>query len=73
MELEKAEAIIEAMLFSSGSVIKIKDIMNVIELGSEDIEKIMQKMKTKYDSKNSGIELIKIEDRLSIMYKKRVL
>lgn len=70
MDLEKAEAIIEAMLFSTGSIISIKDIMNVIELGSEDIEKIMQKMKTKYDEKSSGIEIIKIEDGYQLCTKK---
>ena len=70
MELEKAEAIIEAMLFSTGSIITIKDIMNVIELGAEDIDKIIQKMKLKYETKNSGIELIKIEDGYQLCTKK---
>ena len=70
MDLEKAEAIIEAMLFSTGSTVTVKDIMNAIELGSEDIEKIMQNMKTKYDSKNSGIELIKVEDGYQLCTKK---
>ena len=70
MELEKAEAIIEAMLFSTGSIITIKDIMNIVELGSEDIEKIMQKMRTKYESENSGIELIKINDGYHLCTKK---
>ena len=70
MELEKAEAIIEAMLFSTGSIITIKDIMNIVELGSEDIEKIMQKMRTKYESENSGIELIKINDGYQLCTKK---
>ena len=70
MDLEKAEAIIEAMMFSTGSIITIKDIMNVIELGAEDIEKIMQKMKTKYDAKDSGIELIKVEDGYGLCTKK---
>ena len=70
MELEKAEAIIEAMLFSTGSIITIKDIMNIVELGSEDIEKIMQKMRTKYESENSGIELNKINDGYQLCTKK---
>ncbi len=70
MELEKAEAIIEAMLFSTGGIITIKDIMNIVELGSEDIEKIMQKMRAKYESKNSGIELIKAEDGYQLCTKK---
>ena len=70
MELEKAEAIIEAMLFSTGSIITIKDIMNIVELGIEDIEKIMQKMRIKYESSNSGIELVKINDGYQLCTKK---
>jgi segregation and condensation protein B len=70
MDLEKAEAIIEAMLFSTGSIVTIKDIMNALEIGSDDIEKIMQKMKIKYDSVNSGIELIKVEDGYQLCTKK---
>ena len=70
MELEKAEAIIEAMLFSTGSIITIKDIMNAVELGSEDIEKIMQKMRTKYEANSSGIELVRIEDGYQLCTKK---
>jgi len=70
MDVEKAEAIIEAMLFSTGSIITVKDIMNIVELGAEDIERIMQKMKNKYDTKNSGIELIKVDDGYQLCTKK---
>ena len=70
MDIEKAEAIIEAMLFSTGSIITIKDIMNAVELGASDIEKIMQKMKSKYDEQSSGIELIKIDDGYQLCTKK---
>ena len=70
MELEKAEAIIEAMLFSTGSIVTVKDIMNAIELGSEDIEKIIQKMKSKYEENNSGIELVKVDDGYELCTKK---
>ena len=70
MELEKAEAIIEAMLFSTGSIITVKDIMNCLEIGSEDIEKIMQKMRAKYEANNSGIELVKVEDGYQLCTKK---
>jgi segregation and condensation protein B len=70
MDIEKAEAIIEAMLFSTGSIITIKDIMNIVELGAEDIDRIMQKMKAKYDARNSGIELIKVDDGYQLCTKK---
>ena len=43
------------MLFSTGREVKIKEIMNALELGSEDIEKIMQNMKLKYEAEDIGI------------------
>ena len=70
MNLVKEQAIIEAMLFSTGREIKIKEIMNALEIGSEDIEKIMQNMKLKYDNEDSGIELIKVEDGYQLCTKK---
>ena len=70
MDLDKAQAIIEAMLFSTGSIITTKDIMNAIELGAEDIDKIMQSMKNKYNADNSGIELVQIEDGYQLCTKK---
>lgn len=70
MDLEKAQAIIEAMLFSTGREVKVKEIMNVLELGSEDIDKIMQNMKLKFEAENSGIELIKVEDGYQLCTKK---
>ena len=70
MDLEKLEAIIEAMLFSTGEIITTKDIMNILEIGNSDIEKIMQNIKSKFDSSSSGIELIKIEDGYQLCTKK---
>ena len=70
MDLEKCEAIIEAMLFSTGAVITTKDIMNILEIGSSDIDKIMQNIKNKFDSNSSGIELIKVEDGYQLCTKK---
>ena len=70
MDFSKTQAIIEAMLFSTGREVKINQIMNVLELGAEDIDKIMQNIKFKYDTENSGIELIKVDDGYQLCTKK---
>lgn len=70
MNLDKEQAIIEAMLFSTGREIKTKEIMNALEIGADDIDKIMQNMKIKYDAENSGVELIKVEDGYQLCTKK---
>ena len=72
MDLSREQAIIEAMLFASGREVKVKEIMNVLEIGAEDIDKIINNMKDKYNLPESGIELIKIEDGYQLCTKKEM-
>ncbi len=70
MEFSKEQSIIEAILFASGREVNIKELMNVLELGAEDIDKIILTLKNEYDSRNSGIEIIKINDNYQMCTKK---
>lgn len=70
MEFSKEESIIEAMLFAAGREVNVKEIMNVLELGAEDIDKIILKMKTDYKARNSGIEIIKVDDNYQLCTRK---
>lgn len=70
MEFSREQAIIEAMLFAAGREVKVKEIMNVLEIGAEDIDKIINLIKTRYDSENCGIEVIKVEDAYQLCTKK---
>lgn len=62
MEFSKEQSIIEAMLFAAGREVTVKEITNVLELGAEDIDKIILNMKTEYEARNSGIEIVKVND-----------
>ena len=62
MDIEKYKSIIEAILFSSGRVVEAKELMAILELSFEDIDKLMQNMKTEYDERQSGMEIIKIDN-----------
>ena len=62
MEFEKAQNIIEAMLFAAGRVVKVNELINAVELGAEDVDKIIETIKLEYNEKNKGIEIIKVED-----------
>ena len=70
MEFSKEQSIIEAMLFAAGREVTVKEIMNVLELGAEDIDKIILNMKTEYESRNSGMEIIKINDSYQLCTRK---
>lgn len=70
MGFSKEQAIIEAMLFAAGREVSVKEITNVLELGAEDIDKIILKIKTEYDARNSGLEIIKVDDSYQMCTKK---
>lgn len=70
MDFETKQAIIEAMMFSTGGIVTEHDIMKALEIGSSDIETIMLKLREKYNKVSSGIELLKIEDGYQLATKK---
>jgi len=70
MEYSKEQAIIEAMLFAAGRVVNVKEIVTVLEISAEDIDKIIQNMKMKYEENESGLEVIKVEDGYQLCTKK---
>ena len=72
MDIKKQQAIIEAMLFSSGREVTTKEIMNALEIGAEDIEKVMQTIKLKFDDESSGIELLRVNDSYQLCTKKEL-
>ena len=70
MAFSKEEAIIEAMLLAAEREESVKELTNVLELGAEDIDKIILKMKSEYVARNSGIEIIKVDNNYQLCTKK---
>ncbi len=72
MEAEKIKSIIEAILFSAGRVVKINELILVLEKNEEEIQNIIENMKEDYKKDNRGIEIIKIEDGYQLATKKEL-
>ena len=70
MGIEKTKAIIEAILFSVGRPVEIKELVMVLELGAEDIIQILENMKVEFEEQKRGIEIIKINDAYQLCTKK---
>lgn len=70
MELEKVQAIVEAILFSAGRIVKTSEIATVLEYTLEDTDRIIQNMITKYGENSRGIEIIKVDDGYQMASKK---
>ena len=70
MEIEKAKAVIEAILFACGREVKINELMSALELNGEDVLNIIENLKADYERDNRGIEIIKVNDGFQLTTKK---
>lgn len=70
MEIEKAKAVIEAILFACGREVKINELMSALELNGEDVLNIVESLKSDYERENRGIEIIKVNDGFQLTTKK---
>lgn len=70
MEIGKIKPIIEAILFASGRVVDIKELMAIFELSYYDIDSIIQNMKQEFEQNDRGIEIIKVEEGYQLCTKK---
>lgn len=70
MEIEKAKAIIEAILFACGREVKIKEFISTLEMNEEDVIKIIEKLNEEFNEKNRGIEIIRMNDSYQMCTKK---
>ena len=70
MEIDKIKAIIEAILFSSGRTVEMRELITTLEIPEEDIIQIIQNMQEEYKRENRGIEIIKMENGYTLCTKK---
>ena len=70
MEQEKLQGVIEAILFAAGRVVKIRELMTILEQTSDKIIETINLMQEEYAKENRGIEIVRIEDGYQINKKK---
>lgn len=70
MEIQKIKAIIEAILFATGRVVKIEELILALEIDKEQIQNIIKNMQEEY--KTRGIDLIKIDNGYQLCTKKEL-
>ena len=69
-ELDEKKAALEAILFASGREVKVNELMVALELGQDDVIGLLNNLKNRLSSPDSGIELIKVEDGYQLITKK---
>ena len=69
MERQKAEAVIEAILFTMGDSVEIDKLATVIEENVKTTKKILSEMKEKYEQDNRGNSLIELDGSVQLCTK----
>ncbi len=69
MDIEKTEAIIEAVLFTMGDSVDVDKLAVAIEHDVETTKKIIHNMMDKYDAADRGIKIIELENSFQMCTK----
>ena len=72
MESSKHKAIIEAILFSTGRAVSIKELELVLEISEKEIKEIISNMNEEYSKEDRGLEIITINNTFQMCSKKEL-
>ncbi|MBQ8913222.1 MAG: SMC-Scp complex subunit ScpB [Lachnospiraceae bacterium] len=67
--INKLEGAIEAILFSMGEAVPIKELAKALEVDEPTLEKVLNNMMDKYEADERGIKLVKLEDSYQLCTK----
>lgn len=62
MKFKECLAACEAVVFASGEPVHIDRLSQTLELGREDVEKLLHTIQDRYDEQESGVQLVRLED-----------
>lgn len=69
LEIQKLEAIIEAILFTMGESVELSKIAAAIEHDEETTKKIIHNMMDRYEAEDRGIKILELEDSFQMCTK----
>ena len=62
MELKKAEAIIESVLFAAGDAVDAEKLSDILDIDTKSTRALVAALADKYEREKRGIRIIKLED-----------
>lgn len=60
MEIDKIKQIIESIMFAVGRDVSINELSSVLELAPENVEEIIESMRTEFEEAGRGVQIIKL-------------
>lgn len=70
MDREKIKGEIEAILFATSRIVKMKELITILEVNGVELNNIIMEMEKEYQNSSRGIEIIRIEDGFMLSSKK---
>ena len=70
MEIDKIKQIIEGIMFAVGRDISINELSSALELAPENIQEIVENMRTEFDDAGRGVQIIKVNDGYQLCSRK---
>lgn len=71
--VKKTEAAIEAILFSMGDAVELKDLADVLQIDGKTVQKILDDMMMRYEEENRGIKIVKLENAYQLCTKMNIM
>ena len=69
MERQKAEAVLEAILFTMGEAVEISRLASVLEMDEKEVRDVLAGMQERYEEENRGISLMWLEESVQLSTK----
>jgi len=70
MEIDKIKQIIESIMFAVGRDVSINELSSVLELAPENVQEIVESMRTEFEEAGRGVQIIKVNDGYQLCSKK---
>ena len=70
MEIDKIKQIIESIMFAVGRDVSINEISSVLELAPENVQEIIESMRTEFEEAGRGIQIIKVNEGYQLCSRK---
>ena len=70
MEIDKIKQIIESIMFAVGRDISINELSSVLELAPENVQEIVESMRTEFEEAERGIQIIKVNNGYQLCSRK---
>ena len=70
MDREKIKGEIEAILFATSRIVKMKELITILEINGVELNNIIMEMEKDYQASSRGIEIVRIADGFILSSKK---